>query len=199
MTNQSFNLVVIGSGPAGQKAAIAAAKLRKRVAVVERKQMLGGVCVHTGTIPSKTLREAVLYLTGFRQRSFYGRDYVLKEDISVQDLSFRVQTLIARETAVVHSQFDRNHVQYFEGTGQFHDSHTIEVKGEDEGAAPFLLRADHILIACGTRPDFVDRQIVDALSYHLSEDGVTLRLGEKVTKVGIDSERDRVFAELQSG
>src|SRR5215467_12604295 len=107
MTDQSFDLVVIGSGPAGQKAAIAAAKLRKRVAVVERKQMLGGVCVHTGTIPSKTLREAVLYLTGFRQRSFYGRDYVLKQDISVQDLSFRVQTLIAREAAVVRSQFSR--------------------------------------------------------------------------------------------
>src|SRR5215469_2710300 len=94
MSNQTFDLVVIGSGPAGQKAAIAAAKLRKHVAVVERKQMLGGVSVHTGTIPSKTLREAVLYLTGFRQRSFYGRDYVLKEDISVQDLSFRVQTAI---------------------------------------------------------------------------------------------------------
>jgi len=261
MTNQSFNLVVIGSGPAGQKAAIAAAKLRKRVAVVERKQMLGGVCVHTGTIPSKTLREAVLYLTGFRQRSFYGRDYVLKEDISVQDLSFRVQTLIARETAVVRSQFSRNQVQYFEGVGRFRDSHTIEVKGEDEGAAPLLLRADCILIACGTRPahnpsvpldgqrildtddlrqvrnlpreaivvgggvigleytsilaalkvkvtlveqrptllDFVDRQIMDALCYHLSEGGVTLRLGEKVAKVGIDPDRDRVFAELQSG
>jgi len=261
MTDQSFDLIVIGSGPAGQKAAIAASKLRKRVAVVERKQMLGGVCVHTGTIPSKTLREAVLYLTGFRQRSFYGRDYVLKEDISVQDLSFRVQTLIARETAVVRSQFSRNQVQYFEGVGRFRDSYTIEVKGEDEGAAPLLLRADCILIACGTRPahspsvpldgqrildtddlrqvrnlprevivvgggvigleytsilaalkvkvtlveqrptllDFVDRQIMDALCYHLSEGGVTLRLGEKVAKVGIDPDRDRVFAELQSG
>ena len=261
MTNQSFDLVVIGSGPAGQKAAIAAAKLRKRVAVVERKQMLGGVSVHSGTIPSKTLREAVLYLTGFRQRSFYGRDYVLKEDISVQDLSFRVQTLVSRETAVVRSQFGRNHVQYFEGLGKFHDSHTIEVKAEDEGAAPVLLRADYILIACGTRPahnpnvpldgqrildtddlpqvrtlprevivvgggvigleyasilaalnvrvtlveqrptvlDFVDRQIVDALCYHLSEAGVTFRLGEKVANVGIDGARDRVFAELQSG
>src|SRR5262250_1388315 len=110
MDSNQLDLVVIGSGPAGQKGAIAAAKLGKRVAIVDRSEMIGGVCLHTGTIPSKTLREAILYLTGFRQRAFYGQDYVLKEDISVQDLSFRVQTLIARETAVVRSQLGRNHV-----------------------------------------------------------------------------------------
>src|SRR5437667_669483 len=81
-----YDLVVIGSGPAGQKGAIAAAKLGKRVAVVDRREMTGGVCVHTGTIPSKTLREAILYLSGFRQRTFYGKNYVVSDRISARDL-----------------------------------------------------------------------------------------------------------------
>src|SRR6266699_3046898 len=92
-----YDLVVIGSGPAGQKGAIAAAKLGKRVAIVDRKEMVGGVCIHTGTIPSKTLREGILYLSGFRERSFYGRDYSVKDEISISDLSFRVQSVVARE------------------------------------------------------------------------------------------------------
>jgi len=83
MPENAYDLVVIGSGPAGQRGAIAAAKLGKRVAVVDRKEMVGGVSVHTGTIPSKTLREAILYLSGFRQRSFYGKDYTVKQTISV--------------------------------------------------------------------------------------------------------------------
>src|SRR6266404_6458605 len=86
-----FDLVVIGSGPAGQKGAIAAAKLGKRVAMVDRREMTGGVSLHTGTIPSKTLREAVLYLTGCRQRAFYGRDYKLKQAIRIADLMERVR------------------------------------------------------------------------------------------------------------
>ena len=80
--NNCYDLIVVGSGPAGQKAAICAAKLRKKVAVIERKRTIGGVCVHTGTIPSKTFREAILYLSGLRQRTFYGRGYALKENIS---------------------------------------------------------------------------------------------------------------------
>ena len=79
--NNSYDLVVIGSGPAGQKAAICAAKMRKKVAVIERKRSIGGVCVNTGTIPSKTFREAVLYLSGLRQRTFYGRGYAVKDQI----------------------------------------------------------------------------------------------------------------------
>ena len=89
--NNTYDLVVIGSGPAGQKAAICASKLRKKVAVVERKRTIGGVCVNTGTIPSKTFREAILYLSGLRQRTFYGRGYALKDNISMQDLVFRVR------------------------------------------------------------------------------------------------------------
>src|SRR5215470_13013652 len=101
MNSIDYDLVVIGSGPAGQKGAICAAKLRKKVAIVERARAMGGVCVHTGTIPSKTLREAVLYLSGLRQRSFYGRGYVLKDQISMQDLVFRSDAVIAREIEVI--------------------------------------------------------------------------------------------------
>src|SRR6185436_18339644 len=104
MSTKSYDLVVIGSGPAGQKGAIAAAKLGKSVAVVDKRDMLGGVTLHGGTLPSKTLREAILYLTGLRQRAFYGREYRLKEDITVADLRARVQTVVEREVAVVADQ-----------------------------------------------------------------------------------------------
>ena len=110
-----YDVMVIGSGPAGQKGAINAAKLHKRVALIDRKPMLGGVSVHTGTIPSKTVREAILHLTGFTERTFYGRDYSLKENISVQDLAFRVNTIVERETQVIHAQLKRNGVAVFEG------------------------------------------------------------------------------------
>ncbi|MGH9367350.1 MAG: Si-specific NAD(P)(+) transhydrogenase [Thermoanaerobaculia bacterium] len=149
MEPHSFDLVVIGSGPAGQKGAIAAAKLGKKVAVVDRKQMIGGVCLHTGTIPSKTLREAILYLSGFGQRAFYGRDYAVKEDISVADLSFRVQTVMARELEVVRAQLKRNGVTTVHGTARFCDPHSLEVETPD---GTTLLRGEHVLIACGTRP-----------------------------------------------
>ena len=104
MHSNRYDLVVIGSGPAGQKGAIAAAKMGKRVAIVDRPTMIGGVCLHTGTIPSKTLRESILYLTGFRQRAFYGRDYTLKGDIVVADLSLRVGTRSEEHTSELQSQ-----------------------------------------------------------------------------------------------
>lgn len=144
-----YDLLVIGSGPAGQKGAIAAAKLGRKVAVVDRREMVGGVCVHTGTIPSKTLREAILYLTGFRQRSFYGRDYTLERDITVTDLAFRVHHVLGREMEVIRAQLDRNHVAVWGGTARFLDPHTVEVDAAD---GPVQLSAEHFLIACGTRP-----------------------------------------------
>src|SRR5579871_852214 len=104
METNDYDLVVIGSGPAGQKGAICAAKMRKKVAVIDRKRMIGGVCVQTGTIPSKTFREAVLYLSGFSQRTFYGRNYAVKDQITMQDLTFRVNSVIAREIEVIKSQ-----------------------------------------------------------------------------------------------
>src|SRR5207245_10195777 len=100
MDAQQFDLVVIGSGPAGQKGAICAAKMRKRVAVIERKGMIGGVCVHTGTIPSKTLREAVLYLSGFQLRTFYGRHYTLKEHMWSQDRAFIVSVYVTGQSSL---------------------------------------------------------------------------------------------------
>src|SRR2546426_8751126 len=120
----AYDLVVIGSGPAGQKGAIAAAKLGKRVAMVDRKEMVGGVCVHTGTIPSKTLREGILYLSGFRERSFYGRDYAVKDEISVSDLGFRVQAVMAREVEGIPAQFKRNPGELLPGAAPFVDPHT---------------------------------------------------------------------------
>jgi len=155
----SYDLVVIGSGPAGQKAAIAAAKLRKRVAVIDRKRMMGGVCVHTGTIPSKTFREAVLYLTGFSQRSFYGRDYVLKDNICMQDLMVQVNSVVSRETEVVHNQLRRNHIAIIEGQASFADPHTLEAR-DDEGNV-FNVRGENILIACGTRPAHNPQIVLD--------------------------------------
>jgi NAD(P) transhydrogenase len=257
MDKATYDLIVIGSGPAGQKGAIAAAKLGKKVAVVDRKGMLGGVSLHTGTIPSKTMREAVMYMTGFRQRAFYGSGYSLKERVIKEDLSARVRTVLERELEVVRHQFRRNEVTVIQGSARFLDPHTI-VASTDAGDA--LLSAEKILVACGTRPardpmipfdgqtvidageleslaeipkdlivvgagvigieyasmcaalevrvtiieqraemlDFVDREIVEQLQYHLRDLGVIFRLGEKVLSVEKDS-RGAVVATLESG
>jgi NAD(P) transhydrogenase len=149
----NYDLLVIGSGPAGQKGAIAAAKLGKRVAVVDRKNLVGGVSVHTGTIPSKTFREAVLYLTGFFQRSFYGRDYQLKENISMQDLMFRVRSVVQREHEVISNQLRRNQVTVLDGMARFVDPHTVEITGGGVvSAASQQVTSEFFLIGCGTRP-----------------------------------------------
>ncbi|MET9218189.1 Si-specific NAD(P)(+) transhydrogenase [Streptomyces sp. NPDC088197] len=161
-----FDVLVIGSGPGGQKAAIAAAKLGRRAAVVDRADSLGGVSIHTGTIPSKTLREAVLYLTGLNQRDLYGQSYRLKEDITVADLTARTQHVVGREVDVIRSQLSRNQVALLSGTGRFVDQHTVAVRdavGQDR-----LVTAEHIVIATGTRParpasvEFDDRTVLDS-------------------------------------
>ena len=108
MENNEYDLAVIGSGPAGQKGAICAAKLRKKVVIIERKKTIGGVCVHTGTIPSKTLREAVLYLTGLDQREMYGQSYRVKDEITIADLAARTNHVVGREMDVVRSQLSRS-------------------------------------------------------------------------------------------
>ena len=149
MEANEYHLLVIGSGPAGQKGAICAAKMRKKVAIIDRKKTIGGVCVHTGTIPSKTLREAVLYLSGFRQRTFYGRGYVLKDRIAMADLTFRAQSVMLREVEVIKAQLRRNYVTTLEGDARFINPTTIEVKNDDGSQ---LVRGHHVLIACGTRP-----------------------------------------------
>jgi NAD(P) transhydrogenase len=245
--NNHFDLVVIGSGPAGQKGAIAAAKQRKRVAVIDKGEMIGGFSLHLGTIPSKTLREAILYLSGIRQRSFYGADYRLKDDIAPADLWKRVAIVLARETEVVRNQLKRNGVATIDGLARFDDPHSLVVSAD---GVDTQLTADYVIIACGTRParplsvaldgvrtfdsdqflrleqvprnlivvgggvigieyasmlaalgttvtlieqrptvlDFADGEIVEALMYHLRGLGVTFRLGETVTSVGLDAQ-----------
>jgi NAD(P) transhydrogenase len=144
-----YDLVVIGSGPAGQKAAISAAKLGKRVAVVERTFTVGGACLHKGTIPSKTLREAVSYLSGVRQRDLYGAAYRVKEKITIEDLSFRTQRVIEREVNTIRDQLLRNYVDIVPGLGCFIDAQKVLVKSE-EGTR--ILTADRFILAVGTRP-----------------------------------------------
>jgi NAD(P) transhydrogenase len=158
------DLLVIGTGPGGQRAAIAAAKLGRRVAIVDRRSMLGGVCINTGTIPSKTLREAVLYLTGMSQRELYGASYRVKEDITIADLTARTQHVIGREIEVVRSQLLRNHVHLLNGSARFVDEHTVEVDGPDQ----VRVTAEKIVLAPGTEParpdnvDFDDVRVIDS-------------------------------------
>jgi NAD(P) transhydrogenase len=161
-----YDLLVIGSGPGGQKAAIAAAKLERRVAIVERPDMMGGVCLNTGTIPSKTLREAVLYLTGLDQREMYGQSYRVKDEITIADLAARTQHVVHRETEVVRSQLSRNRISILTGTARFTGPNALEI---DDGAGRLRhVSAQHIVIATGTRParpasvDFDERTIIDS-------------------------------------
>ena len=162
-----YDLLVIGSGPGGHKAAIAAAKLGKRVAVAERRAMMGGVCVNTGTIPSKTMREAVLYLTGFAQRDMYGASYRVKSEITISDLLARCAHVVGREVEVVRNQLLRNHVDILTGTARFIDEHTVEVLGETRGDH-HTVTAANIVIATGTRParppevEFDDAHVLDS-------------------------------------
>jgi NAD(P) transhydrogenase len=166
MPEYDYDLLVLGSGPGGQKAAIAAAKLGRRSAVVERRHMVGGVCINTGTIPSKTLREAVLYLTGLNMRELYGQNYRVKDDITVHDLLARTQHVIGREIQVVRSQLSRNDVDLVPGTARFVDPHTVEVVAEDGVAR--RVSGERIVIATGTRPArpstvaFDDTRILDS-------------------------------------
>jgi len=146
---QLYDLVVIGSGPGGQRAAIQAAKNGKSVAVVERQTMIGGVCINTGTIPSKTMREAVLHLSGFNDQAFYGSNYHVKENITMNDLSFRVTRVIENEAGVLQDQLKRNGVDLYHGVGGFTDPHHIRVENTNGFNE---LEANFIVIATGTKP-----------------------------------------------
>ena len=161
-----FDLLVIGSGPAGQKAAIQAAKLHKRVAIVEKQRTVGGVCINSGTIPSKTLREAVLFLTGMTQRSMYGDSYRVQAEVTMGDLFFRTQSVVQRESDVVHDQLARNHVRILNGAASFADPHTVLVDEHD--GTRRQVTAERIVIAVGTAParpktvDFNERTVIDS-------------------------------------
>jgi NAD(P) transhydrogenase len=195
--SHDYELLVIGSGPAGQKAAIQAAKLGRRVAVVERRE-LGGVSVNWGTIPSKTLREAIVYLTGLSQRATYGESYRVKEEITIEDLRLRTNQVIEREIDVVRNQLQRNRVQIVTGSARFLDPHTVAVSADGERR----VSAERIVLATGTRParpsavQFDDRTVLDS-------DGLLLldRVPNSIVVVGagvIGIEYASMFAALGS-
>ncbi len=143
-------MIVIGSGPAGRRAAIQGAKLGKRVLVVERGRRVGGVSVHTGTIPSKTLRETVLNLSGWRERGFYGMAYRVKQDICAADLLKRLHMTLDHEVEILEHQFARNGVETIRGVARFLDPNRLEITGED--GEVHVCTADRFVIAVGTRP-----------------------------------------------
>lgn len=237
-----YDLLVIGSGPSGQRAAVSAVKKGKRVAVVEMRNVVGGVCINTGTIPSKTMREAVLHLSGYNYRSIYGMNYRVKEKITMSDLAFRVQHVIKTEVDVTEAQLSRNGVDVLMGVASFVDDHHVRIQGPNGDS---VHEAEKIVIAVGTKPasspkvpvngrniinsdqildlqalpktlivvgggvigveytcmfsalgvrvtlvekrprllEFADQEIVEALSYHLRDSRVTMRLHEEVESV----------------
>jgi NAD(P) transhydrogenase len=242
MSAAKYDLIVIGSGPSGQRAAVAATKMKKRVAVVESRSVVGGVSINTGTIPSKTMREAVMHLSGYNYRTLYGMNYRVKEKISMADLAFRVQAVIKTEVDVTEAQLSRNGIDIVHGLAHFIDPHQVRVEGPQNEVT---LEADRIILAVGTKPadspkvpingrtivnsdqilalpelpktlivvgggvigveytcmfavlgvrvtliekrdrllEFADREIIEALSYHLRDSRVTMRLGEELDSV----------------
>ena len=178
-----YDFIVIGSGPSGRRAAIQAAKLGKSVLVVEGRKRVGGVSVHTGTIPSKTLRETALNLSGWRERGFYGRSYRVKKEIGSQDLSMRLGKTLEHEVDVLEHQFLRNGVHTMSGFARFVDPHRLIITSPD--GSELAVEGERILIAVGTvpfRPDNIDfdsEQILD------SDEVVDIpRLPRSITVVG---------------
>src|SRR6185369_14406904 len=253
---QTFDLVVIGSGPAGQRAAIQAAKSGKRVALVEKVECMGGCCINTGTIPSKTMREAVLHLSGYQYQNIYGINYRVKEKITMADLLFRVQHVIKTEIHLTHAQLSRNGIEMISGVAQFIDPTHLRVTNT-VGQVDY--EAKSVVIATGTKPaesskvplngrtivnsdqilqmtnlpktlivvgggvigveytcmfailgvrvilvekrprllEFADSEMVEALSYHLRDNRVTMRLNEAVVSVE-ETADGAVVANLES-
>jgi len=147
---QQYDLIVIGTGPAGEKAAAQAAYFHKRVGVVEASLEFGGACVNTGTLPSKILRESALYFSGIKQRGLYGVDYSLREGLTIENFMHRKEILVEEERRKVRENLAAHHVDVIHGVASFKDAHTIAVKtGHEEIVG---LRADFILIATGSRP-----------------------------------------------
>src|SRR5580692_6738048 len=147
LVTESFDLIVIGSGPAGEKAAAQAAYFGKRVAIVERGPNLGGAGVNTGTVPSKTLRESALYFSGLRQRGLYGIDYSLREGLTVAGFMHRKDAVVSAERAKIAANLNAHKIELVPGAGRFEDPHTICVV--DQYGAPRYLRGEVILIAVG--------------------------------------------------
>jgi NAD(P) transhydrogenase len=167
-----YDLLVIGTGPAGQKAAVQAAKLGKKVGIIERREPVGGVCINTGTIPSKSLREAVLYLSGFRHRNLYGAGYRLKQSITIEDLAFRTNHVIKNQRRIVENQLARNRVDMIQGRASFVSPHSLRIQQADSSIE---LEADYFVIAVGTEPARPDDIPFDHDSIIDTDELLTLR------------------------
>ena len=177
-----LDLFVIGTGPAGQRAAIQAAKLGKRVGICDRREVVGGVCVNTGTIPSKTFREALLYLTGYRQRVIYGESYTLKENLDMRDLLFRCQHVIQQQIHVIRQQMRRNGVMLLSGTASFRSPHEMEVHGH-QGVT--RVRSKYVVIATGSEPSAPADVAVDGSTVVTADEILNLEsLPRSMTVVG---------------
>lgn len=199
MPQYDYDLIVIGSGPGGQRAAIQAAKLDKRVAIIEKKTVLGGTCINTGTIPSKTLREAVMHLSGYRERSFYGSSYSVKQNITMQDLLFRTNMVIKHEQDVTRHQVMRNNIELIEGWGSFGGPHTVRVASVDNHGSQELT-ADKIIIAVGTTATKDAKLPFDGETIFTSDEILDLaRLPKTLAVVGagvVGTEYTTIFAAL---
>ncbi len=198
---EHYDLIVIGSGPAGEKGAAQVAYYGKRVALVEHARRLGGAGINTGTVPSKTLRETALYFSGLRQRGLYGIDYSLKDGLTIQDFLYRKDIVVENEWGLIQANLDRHKIKVYWGEASLVDAHTVHVQGNgSEDAASYDLHADIILIATGSRPQhpegipFDGRLIVDSDSIlHID------RLPKSLTVIGggiIGSEYASIFTAL---
>jgi NAD(P) transhydrogenase len=199
MPSFDFDFLVIGSGPAGQRGAIQAAKLHKCAVVVERKAVVGGVCVNTGTIPSKTLREAVLYFSGYALRELYGESYRVKQNITIEDLLFRTEHVIRHEIDVTRHQLNRNGVELINAEASFIDPHTLRLKLV-EGSGERTLTAANILIATGSEPARPSHIPFDGQTIFVSDDILVLKsLPRTLAVVGagiVGCEYASIFAAL---
>jgi NAD(P) transhydrogenase len=184
MPGYDYDLFVIGSGPAGQRAAIQGAKLERRVGLAERKTVVGGVCINTGTIPSKTLREAVIYLSGYRERSIYGASYSVKQKITMQDLLYRTDYVIKHEIDVIRHQLQRNGVDLMAANASFVDAHTLRLEMSDSHSTQ-TVTAEHIVIAAGTEATKDPHIPFDGRTIFTSDDVLWLdRLPKSLAVVG---------------
>lgn len=197
--HHDYDLLVIGTGPSGQKAAIAAAKAGKRAAIVERRAAVGGVCTNTGTIPSKSFREAVIYLSGWREHAFYGASYAVKRDISMSDLLVRSDYVIRHELDVIQHQMYRNSVDLMRASASFVDPHTINLQPVD-GSGPRQVTASFIVIAVGTEAAMLRDVTLDNRAIFTSDGITTLdRVPHTLTVIGagvIGCEYASMFAAL---
>lgn len=199
MPTYDYDMIVIGSGPAGQRAAIQAAKLDKRVAIVERKTVLGGVSVNTGTIPSKTFREAVLDLSGFHARLFYGVSYTVKQNITIEDLLLRIDQVVRHEIDVTRHQLTRNRVDLIAATAAFEDAHSVRLDYTD-GRGQRSVTGEFIIVAVGTEATMEDHIPFDGRRIITSDDVLRLdKLPRTLAVVGagvVGCEYASMFAAL---